>query len=229
MKFITSLSRHRIERQQFCLATWRPYGTITAVQTAEDCAVLAPLFPGVDFVATELTGSDLYAAPNRIRIKVLVDQGPGLLINSDIKLDTSAREFNHDWQPSLRQFNVGVRYDFDGPGKPKEMNPYGIDAFLITEEVMRLLPDVGFVLGVPMWDYWIVWHMMTERFSIETKLTPGLLHLRHVVNWSERDTRIGYSLMDAHYGLDSKRRILREIIPLATGRPAPGRDRNFAG
>jgi hypothetical protein len=218
VKFITSLSRHRIERQQYCLKTWQQHGEITAVQSAADIEILTPHFPQVRFVETDKTGSHRYCLPNRVRIKAMIDQGPGLLINSDIKIDSSHDDFQADWEPERGQFNVGIRYDFDEPGQPKVLNPYGIDAFLITEEAMDLIPDVGFVIGVSVWDYWIVWHMMTERFRIKAKTTPGLLHLRHPPNWGERDTEIGLSIMRSVYGLNEPKKILDAVIPIATNR-----------
>lgn len=69
---------------------------------------------------------------------------------------------------------------------PKFLNKHGIDAFLITEEVMAVMEDHGFVIGVPVWDCWLVWHMLIHRFKIRTKLTPGLLHL--IEHWSRIGT-----------------------------------------
>jgi hypothetical protein len=219
VKFITAFSRHRIERQKYCLQSWLEHASeVVAVQTAEDIQILQPHFPEVKFVETNLTGEFLYQLPNRVRIKALVDQGPGLMINSDIKVDSTKNEFAKDWSPTSRQFNVGIRYDFDGPGKSKVLNTHGIDAFLITEEVMTRLPDVGFVIGVSVWDYWIIWHMMCERFQIKTKTTLGLLHLRHPVNWSEVDTKIGYGILEYAYGLKEPKKILDAVIPVMTNR-----------
>jgi len=156
MKFITSISPRRIERQQYCMATWLQYGEIIAVQTACEIPLLQPHFPNVQFVATEKTGASIFGYPSRVNISAMIDQGPGLLINSDIKIVTDQGQFDSDWEPKSRQFNVGVRFDFDGPGKPKYLNKHGIDAFLITEEVMAVMEDHGFVIGVPVWDSWIV-------------------------------------------------------------------------
>lgn len=219
MRFITAFGRNRIERQKYCLQSWRKHATeIVAVQTAEDIELLSPHFPGVRFVETDLTGAELYGLSNRVRIKALVDQGPGLLINSDIKVASSVAEFKEDWMFIPKTFSVGVRYDFDGPGQPKKMNKYGIDAFLISEDVMRLLPDIGFVIGVSVWDYWIVWHMMTKGFSTRAKITPGLLHLKHSVNWSAKDTSIGLGLMAEKYGIKEPKMLLDMVIPILTGR-----------
>ncbi len=218
MKLITSLGLNRIERQQYCLKTWEKHGTITAVQVPDDIAILQPLFPTVDFVETELTGAVNYGLANRPRIKALVDQGPGLLLNSDIKITSTPEDFAKDWEDRDQEFRVGIRYDFDGPGCAKKLNMYGIDAFLLTQQVVEQLPDLGFVIGVSVWDYWIVWHMMTRRFRISAKTTPGLLHLRHPQNWGERDTELGLSIMQSVYGLNEPKRILDSVIPLLTGR-----------
>lgn len=218
MRFITSLSLKRIERQQYCMETWKQFGDITAVQTVGDVEILKPHFPDVNFVTTELTGEHQYGLPNRPRIKAMVDQGPGLLINSDIKITSSRQEFENDWTPKPKQFNVGVRWDFDAPKSEKIINSCGIDAFLITEEVMECLPDVGFVIGVPMWDYWIVWHMMTERFKIKSKTSQGLLHLKHDINWTREQMELGKLIMESEYGLDPDNYFLHIAIPMATGR-----------
>jgi hypothetical protein len=204
MKFITSISPKRIERQQYCMATWLQYGEIVAVQTVEEIPLLQAQFPNVHFVATDRTGKELFGYPSRVNISAIVEQGPGLIINSDIKIDTTQRQFDADWKPKPKQFNVGVRYDFDGPGKPKFLNKHGIDAFLITEEIMSVMEDHGFVIGVPVWDSWIVWHMLTHRFKIKAKLTPGLLHLTHPLGWSDQDLAKGLAIMQGQYGIGQK-------------------------
>ena len=70
------------------MATWLQYGQILAVQTASEIPMLQPHFPNVQFVATEKTGAKLFGYPSRVNISAMIDQGPGLLINSDIKIVT---------------------------------------------------------------------------------------------------------------------------------------------
>ena len=216
MQFITSISPRRIERQQYCMATWLQYGEILAVQTADEIPLLQTHFPDVKFVATEKTGANIFGYPSRVNISAMIDQGPGLLINSDIKIDTNQKQIDSDWKPKPKQFNVGVRFDFDGPGQPKYLNKHGIDAFLITEEVMAVMEDHGFVIGVPVWDCWIVWHMLIHRFKIRAKLTPGLLHLNHPLGWSDTDLAKGIAIMQREYGIGQKG--LSEAICDVTGR-----------
>jgi hypothetical protein len=216
MKFLTSLSTNRIERQQYCLRSWLPYGTVAAVQSRKDIDLLAQDFPDVDFVATDLLGTSDGRHMDRARVAAIVSAGPGLLINSDIKIDTDRDTFEQDWLAMERQFNIGIRYDFSKVGKPKVCNRYGIDAFLITSEVMQVLPDLGFVLGTSVWDYWIVWHMVTSGFSIKAKTTKGLLHLRHKRGWSDVDTNYGLGVMWDRYRVSKQ--VLDVVIPALTGR-----------
>ena len=76
------------------MATWLRYGHIVAVQTVEDIPLLQPHFPDVQFVATEKTGAKIFGYPSRVNISAMIDQGPGLLINSDIKIDTNQKQFD---------------------------------------------------------------------------------------------------------------------------------------
>ena len=89
MRFITSISPKRIERQQYCMATWLQYGEIVAIQTADEIPMLQEQFPEVKFVSTDKTGKELFGYPSRVNISAMVEQGPGLLINSDIKFEQS--------------------------------------------------------------------------------------------------------------------------------------------
>ncbi len=85
------------------------------------------------------------------------------------------------------------------------------------------MEDYGFVIGVPVWDRWIVWHMLMHRFKYQAKLTPGLLHLNHPMGWSDTDLAKGMAIMQQEYGIGHKG--LSEAICDVTGRQhiKPGR------
>ena len=200
MKFITSISPKRIKRQRYCINSWIKHGNVVAIQAEHEIQELQPQFPQVQFIACSQIEED----SSRVNICAMIKQGPGLLINSDIKIESTQEEFNIDWEPKPKQFNVGVRYDFDGPGEPKTLNKYGIDAFLITEEIINAIEDHGFVIGIPVWDYWIIWHMITKGFKIKTKRSPGLLHLNHPMGWPMSDMPKGMEIMKRDYGIGQK-------------------------
>lgn len=220
MRFMTALGKNRIERQQFCISTWKPFASeIIACNTAEDIEVLKPHFPDVRFeeCPPHLTGEKVYNRPDRVSIYALAQCGPGLLMNSDIKIDGITEDvFASTWAPVDRTLKIGVRYDFDGPGKRKTLNTYGIDAFLLTEQIIKRLPNLGFVIGTSVWDYWLTWHMVAKEAYHLTTIHGHLLHLTHPSSWNESDTEIGESLMSHHYAISQK--TLSSAIRLLTGR-----------
>jgi len=220
MRFITALGKNRIERQQFCIGTWKPFASeIVACNTAEDIAVLKPYFPDVRFeeCPPHLTGEKLYSRPDRVSIYALAQCGPGLLVNSDIKIDgITESEFSSMWAPVDRTLKIGIRYDFDGPGKRKTLNRYGIDAFLLTEQIIARIPNLGFIIGTSVWDYWLTWHMTAREAYHLTTIHGHLLHLTHQSSWNDADTEIGEKLMSHHYAISHK--TLSSVIRVLTGR-----------
>lgn len=220
MRFITAIGRNRIERQQFCIETWKQFSSeIVACNTEADIEFLKPYFPDVRFEACppHLTGEKLYNRPDRVSIYALAQCGPGLLINSDIKIDgISPVEFQDRWLPKKRVLKIGVRLDFAAPGKPKKLNPYGIDAFLLTEQIIDQLPNLGFVIGTSVWDYWLTWHFVAKQSFFIEVIQGHLLHLMHESSWNEKDTDIGESIMLHNYAIN--RRVLSSVIKVITGR-----------
>ena len=65
--------------------------------------------------------------------------------------------------------------------------------------------------------------MLINRFKIQAKLTPGLLHLNHPMGWSDSDLAKGMAIMQREYGIGQKG--LSETISDVTGRQhvKPGR------
>jgi hypothetical protein len=220
MRFMTAIGRNRIERQQYCIGTWKPFADeIVACNTAVDIEFLKPHFPDVRFETCppHLTGEKLYGRPDRVTIYALAQCGPGLLINSDIKIDgITPSNFASAWKPVDRKLKIGLRYDYDGPKKPKTMNKYGIDAFLLTEQIIDRIPNLGFVIGTSVWDYWLTWHMVAKQAYYLQAIHGHLLHLNHVSSWNEEDTKIGESLMDHHYAIS--RKTLSAAIQVLTSR-----------
>lgn len=217
---MTAIGRNRIERQQYCIETWKPFATeIVACNTAEDIEFLKPHFPGISFEVCppHLTGEKLYNRPDRVSIYALAQCGPGLLINSDIKIDGITPDaFSATWSPVDRTLKLGIRYDFDGPGKPKSLNRYGIDAFLLTDQIIDRIPNLGFIIGTSVWDYWLTWHMAArESYHLRT-IHGHLLHLTHPSSWNETDTEIGESLMTYQYAISHG--TLSAAIQVLTGR-----------
>lgn len=202
MKLITAISKNRIERQQECIYSWSKVADeIVAVNTKQDIDYLRPLFPSVNFIEcpTHLTGERLYNRPDRVSIYALCQQGPGLLINSDIYINNITKDnFNSIWSYHYNMFKVGIRTNISSTYKRQE--PYGIDCFLITEDIMHKIPELGFIIGTSVWDFWIIWHMATLGYEIKP-IYGHLHHLEHESSWNETDTQIGLGILAKKYKL----------------------------
>lgn len=221
LKIVTSFSPHRIERQQHCLETWRKYGLpIVAVQLPDEVERVRRNFPGVHVVTDNRVG-DAFNKPRHLRIKALTDQAtdcPILLINSDISIESSPEEFKADWiDVEDRVFRVGCRWDQNPKGT--SLNGSGIDAFRVTPAIGKLLPEHGYCIGMPMWDYWIVWELLLKKYEIAAKIDPGLVHVNHAQGWTQEDLRVGWKLFGQHHKLPPGQ--LYHVIRGLTGRSRP--------
>ena len=158
MKIVTSLNPDRIVRQKGCLASWRKVcKDVVAVQLESDMERIDQRdYPGVKFVTTDMSGKP-FGVLDTPRIKamanVAVDSEESILIlNSDIKIASTRREFNRDWcEPTNDMFRVGIRWEHEKDKKPK-LNLMGIDAFRLTPEQAKQLPDIGYSIGTIGWD-----------------------------------------------------------------------------
>lgn len=222
MKIVTSFGFSRSERQKQCLASWLKLGCeVVGVQSLGESERMASLYPGASFVETDLVG-DLFGKPHFVRVKALIDQAihePVLIINSDIEIKTTGDKFRSEWEaPERKELKVGIRWDVNVRTNRYQLLKWGIDAFLITPEIAKLLPDIGLAMGCPVWDYWIPWHMNSAGYSILTNKNQGLFHVVHPRNWSVDDYHTGWKLIANHYGEDATDKALTSFIQNVTGR-----------
>jgi hypothetical protein len=220
MRIVTSFGPNRIERLQKCVRSWLNLGCdVTAVQSPGETGKFQQLFPDVQFVETQLVG-DLFGRPHSVRLKPMIEQAinePVLIMNSDIDISSAPAEFAADWEvPCGKVLKMGVRWDYLETTGETHLLKYGIDAFLITPEMRKCLPDIGMTIGCPAWDYWIPWQLHTCGYTFETKKTPGLRHALHPKAWSDNEYQIGIGLMRKYYHLTNG--MLSFFIQETTGR-----------
>lgn len=220
VRIITSFSPKRIEHQQFCLQSWLDRGCdVTAVQTAAEADAVQQSFPQVQVVVTDKV-ADAFGRPHHVRISALMDQcrsETGLLLNSDIHLLSTRDQMQRDWQPDGRMFRIGIRWEQHPKTGEAKLLKYGIDAFLVTPDIAEKTPDIGMALGIPVWDYWLPYHVVYKLGKrLVTKKTDGLRHVAHVQNWSNSDSDKGFAIVKQHYGISQK--ALTQWIQQQTGR-----------
>lgn len=221
---MTSIGPGREHRIRRCLESWSKCGgEIIAVQPPGDEAFIAERFACVTVHIDSRTGESL-GRPRNPRLAAmlsLAESGPILLINSDIEIKDDPSSFWDAWRPLSDKLLVGVRYDVDGDNV--SLNPYGIDAFLITPEMVPFLRnDLGFCFGFPGWDYWIPFQLHYNGFM--TKRVHSVLHHEvHSQGYSRDAVAMAQSILSNHYGVH--RRKITQWIQRATDRPVSGAKR----
>jgi len=220
MKIVTSLSPHRVERQQHCLRSWRNNGLkIVSVQTVGEVDAIRKLFSGVEFVTCEEQPNS-WGKPHLPRIAELLKVGSDetiLILNSDIEIADSRKKFDGEWNESEPDtLVVGIRRDHLRGSSRGNLNPYGIDAFRITPQLSSLLEKhLEFSIGVPGWDYWIPWRLWSLGKSMRVA-DSMLMHETHDLGYPREAIKIAYELLMREYRLPNT--VLSSFIQWSTGR-----------
>jgi len=197
MRFVTSLSPGRIERQLRCIDSWAKYGLeIVAVQTERESDSIESLYKMVSVVRVP-ERANAWGRPHLPRIVDVINQcddGPIVIINSDIEITDSVETFRDQWMTERDGLVLGIRRDYTEGSTPK-LTPYGIDAFKITPELWHIFDvDAGFCIGAPGWDYWVPFLVWREKLPIVVS-SSVLLHENHAMAYSSKDIKIAYQLL----------------------------------
>lgn len=208
MIICTSISPNRTERQQQCIKSWLELGNeVIAVQSKGESSTLQQDYPKVNFEETNLVG-DVFNRPKLVRISALLNQAmyaPILILNSDVEIRTVKSEFDRIWTPiEGKHLQMGIRWEEDPITKSLKLLKYGIDAFLITPQMLEDLNDIGMTMGCPAWDYWIPIHLQRKGYQLHTSKHLSLFHEVHQQNWNKADFNIGVALLQQHYKLSLK-------------------------
>lgn len=217
MKFITSINPNNIERSRLCVTNWLLYiSEVVAVQSANEIDRLKPHFPEVTFVPTDDLDEKFDTKCPKVR--ALVDQCPGIIINSDIEIltdrDTLLRKIVYEDESILK---CGVRWDYASTvTNCKEMNPYGIDVFNITNTLKNTLTASEYTIGQPGWDYYFVLEAHMNNIRVMTQTSPMFYHKIHEVNWNRWKLTLAQSMLEKRY--DMRQEDVTRKVQSITGR-----------
>jgi hypothetical protein len=216
---VTSIGFNRIERQQYCIQTWKNKGLrVLAIQLPGETERLQSSFPNVEFKEypnhTPIFSRTTPLIYNLI-IQALEENDDILLINSDISIKDKYEFFNSKWTTEEKELKIGIRLDGISGRKRRTRQPHGIDAFKITKIMAEKLRDIGFQIGMPGWDYWLVYHFHLLGYNIVTS-TSRLMHEIHDVNWSKHDQYSYDPIVKEHYNMSHMK--LGPIIKRLTNR-----------
>ena len=208
MRFVTSFAPSRIERQQHCLQSWAAIASeVIGIQSPGEAEQMRNLFPGVQFVETELVG-DMFGRPKNVRVRPLVEQAkdkPVLLINSDIEIVQEPAAFIAQWSTSAtHDLKAGIRWERHPATGAERLLKYGIDVFLVTPDMVDLLPDIGLTIGCPGWDYWLPWMLHRNGYRIDAEMSRVFLHETHGRTWRDAEHDMFCAMMASRYKIARK-------------------------
>ena len=209
LMIVTSFSPTRIEAQVRALHSWRKYNVpIVAIQ-CNDEEYARQFTDNIIWVPPNTHWSKL--TPSLVDIFKLVKQ-PTLLVNSDIELQLDSLPL-----PTPNTLHIGLRTEYDSSTTPHRLfpNKYGIDTFLLTPEIVTHLTNPLWALGIPGWDYWVLWTMVQRHYSIKIE-REKILHELHKEQWDKTDHRRCSKLLEFEFDMPMK--TLVDCILKLTGR-----------
>ena len=188
---VTSFSPTRLEAQDKAVQSWKQHGlSFRAVQCiGEDYA--KDFTDNIEWVKPNLHWSK--RTPSLMDIFKTIDS-PTTLINSDIEL-----EDHLDWKPESNVLRIGIRTDYCS--QFTQLNKYGIDVFLITPEMIpHLITNSIWSLGIPGWDYWVVYKLLSLGYHLDV-VKKGFLHAAHKEQWDKDDYRRCSKLLEFEFDI----------------------------
>lgn len=220
-KFVTSFSLHRVDRQQYCIDTWKTMGlSVLAIQLPGEIDILRNQLKGVDEWKECSLSGDMFRRSKCPRITELTKQAvdaPVIVINSDISTKGTAKEFANEWLLDEQDETLvcGIRKDYDRAGGRKDINPYGIDAFRITPKMAATLVDRGWCIGYPGWDYAVAIELYQAGFSVRAAKF-SLLHPRHGNGYDGNDVKLAKAHLAVQYRIPKQ--AITTYVQAMTGR-----------
>ena len=188
---VTSFSPTRLEAQDKAVQSWKQQGlSFRAVQCkGEDFA--KDFTDDIEWVNPNLHWSK--RTPSLSDIFKTIDS-PTTLINSDIEIDEPL-----DWKPEPNVLRIGLRIDYCP--QFTQLNKYGIDAYLITPEIAAALTNNSiWALGIPGWDYWVVYKLLSLGYTLDV-VKKGFLHAAHKEQWNKDDYRRCSKLLEFEFDI----------------------------
>jgi len=197
MHFITGIlfRQSRMDRQIHCLNSWRDH-QVTLVQHESEKEFVDAFFPDYPIF--------YHGGPKRTLIieymKVIQELNKtSVLINSDIEL--AGPLFWEDVPDKTLQLGIRHNYSHKSPPSPEK---WGFDAFRLTPAMAATVKDIGFQIGIPVWDYWMVHHFDKLGYKLQASKLPIFLHESHPLNWTPEQHKEGYVIMKKQLGINKR-------------------------
>ena len=206
---ITSIAPSRIDVQQRAVQSWLDQGfEVMSLNVQEEIDRLTADFPGVRFIRAKRDGRKRLGRPYvyiNDMLSALRQSGRQIVgvINSDIILRAGEGLNDLLSQEAMGSLLYGSRIDIDCLENSNGRYYHrGFDLFFMDRDVILDIPDNGFMLGMPWWDYWFPCLMLSKGFKVKRIENPAAFHLWHKPNYStENSVAFGADFVDVFAGL----------------------------
>ena len=182
----------RLEIQQEAIASWCRNGfEVYSFNDTTEILKLYTKFPDVHFIGVPRNAQAALGKP----LVFVSDIISGLIarqcqycgiINSDIFFPKKIDLTETIKATVINKLLIGSRLEVktfaSASGK---RDPFGFDYMFFSGDNFRKVASSGFVLGMPMWDYWLPLEAISHNIQIGILEPPPGRHIRHEALWGE--------------------------------------------
>lgn len=176
---LTTISPANVQRQKIAIDSWLKLGyTVKSINSKSDI-IKAKEFFDIEFVETDKLGTEF--GKDYVRLNGITD-----LIDTDCFVINSDIELTHKLPLAVKgnSFTIYSRSDYADIHQRATKFPSGFDAFYITKEFAKQIPESKLVIGQCHWDYFLPIIAIRNNYHLFTPYKSGMYHKTHAIQYS---------------------------------------------
>jgi hypothetical protein len=180
MTILTSISPTNIDNQKRAINTWLNLGyKVISINSKNDIVLLKSYF-NVEFLETNQIGNEF--GKDYVRVNAFTNwiknNESALIINSDIEINKS-----FEIEPKKCQITIFTRNDYTSTYSDSKSFISGFDAFFLTPEFCKEIPNSRLCLGQCHWDYFIPLLAIRNCYQLNSPKKSHLYHKIHKLQY----------------------------------------------
>lgn len=189
----TSLAPSKdLHNQCMAINSWLKLGfKVISMNSAEEIAVLQPFFSDIEFVQAHRDGRHKFTKPyiyfdDCLAYFAKCESKICGIVNSDIYL-LKEEFYALLTKEAVHSFVYGCRIDVQSlEDLNGEFFELGFDYFFFDKQIVSYYPQSNFLIGLPMWDFWVVLIPIYFRIPVKKVITSHAYHIIHKTNWDHK-------------------------------------------